>query len=80
MIRDAKTPRPDLERRATNAYEAKQKRQEKLDNFREYNSRSASFFAEYEACQQELNQGLAQVKDSKAWNPATGTFDMNRKI
>lgn len=78
LIRTAKTPKPDLEKRATNAYQAMQKRQEKLDKFRDYSARSASFFSEYESSQQELNTALAQVNSCKAWNASTGTFDIKR--
>ncbi|MTD40474.1 hypothetical protein GIX45_17980, partial [Erwinia sp. CPCC 100877] len=69
----AKTPRPDLERRYMNACDVIAKRREKLEKFHAYNARSTSIFSEYEACQQELNRGLAQVKACKAWNSATGT-------
>lgn len=78
LIRMAKTPRPDLERRGQNVYLAMQKRQEKLDKLREYSARSASIFSEYEASQQELNNGLAQVKNCTAWNASTGSFDIKR--
>jgi len=78
IIRIAKTPRPDLEKRSLNAYQAMQKRQEKLDKLREYSGRSASFFSEYEACQQELDNGVAQVKNCTAWNASTGSFDITR--
>jgi hypothetical protein len=74
----AKTPRPDLERRYMNACDVIAKRREKLEKFHAYNARSASIFSEYEACQQELNRGLAQVKECKAWNSATGTFDIGK--
>ncbi|WP_086444250.1 hypothetical protein [Candidatus Enterococcus lemimoniae] len=72
----AKTPRPDLERRYINACESIDKRREKLEKFHAYDGQSAGFFSDYEASQQEFNTGLAQVANSKAWNPATGTFDM----
>ncbi|MDA9471879.1 ribonuclease domain-containing protein [Enterococcus sp. 5H] len=78
LIRDAKTQRTDLERRSVNVYQAMQKRQEKLEKFRDYSGQSASFFSEYEASQKELNNGIAQVKDCKAWNASTGTFDITR--
>ncbi|WP_430607060.1 hypothetical protein IGJ55_000118 [Enterococcus sp. AZ170] len=78
LIRDAKTPRPDLEKRSMNAYEAMQKRQEKLEKFRAYSAQSASYFDEYNSSQQELDKGLAQVKDCKAWNAASGTFDIKK--
>ncbi|MDA9472822.1 T7SS effector LXG polymorphic toxin [Enterococcus sp. 5H] len=78
LIRLAKTPRPDLERRSMNAYQAMQTRKEKLEKFRSYSAQSASFFSEYESSQQELNSGLAQVKDCTAWNASTGTFDITR--
>jgi hypothetical protein len=74
----AKTPRPDLERRYMNACDVIAKRREKLEKFHAYNARSASIFSEYEACQQELNRGLAQVKECKAWNSATSTFDIGK--
>nr|OTN84674.1 hypothetical protein A5821_000603 [Enterococcus sp. 7F3_DIV0205] len=74
----AKTPRPDLERRYINACESIDKRREKLEKFHAYDGQSASFFSDYEASQQEFNTGLAQVANSKAWNPATGTFDLKR--
>ncbi|MGX7148399.1 T7SS effector LXG polymorphic toxin [Enterococcus ureasiticus] len=74
----AKTPRPDLERRYINACESIDKRREKLEKFHTYDGQSASFFSDYEASQQEFNTGLAQVANSKAWNPATGTFDLKR--
>ncbi|OJG68159.1 hypothetical protein RV09_GL002270 [Enterococcus moraviensis] len=74
----AKTPRPDLERRYINACESIDKRREKLEKFHAYDDQSASFFSDYEASQQEFNTGLAQVANSKAWNPATGTFDLKR--
>jgi hypothetical protein len=74
----AKTPRPDLERRYMNACDVIAKRREKLEKFHAYNARSASIFSEYEACQQELNRGLAQVKECKAWSSATGTFDIGK--
>ncbi|WP_100630510.1 hypothetical protein, partial [Enterococcus ureilyticus] len=78
LIRDAKTERPDLEKRSMNAYEAMQKRQEKLEKFRAYSAQSASYFDEYNSSQQELDKGLAQVKDCKAWNAASGTFDIKK--
>lgn len=78
LIRMAKTPRPDLEKRSLNVYQAMQKRQEKLDKLREYSGRSVSFFSDYEACQQELDNGVAQVKDCSAWNASTGSFDIKR--
>ncbi|MTD41968.1 hypothetical protein GIX45_25765 [Erwinia sp. CPCC 100877] len=78
LIRDAKRPQPDLERRSMNAYEAMQKRKEKLEKLRTYSTQSASFFSEYNASQQELNNGIAQVKDCKVWNPSTGTFDFKK--
>jgi hypothetical protein len=74
----AKTPRPDLERRYMNACDVIEKRREKLEKFHAYNALSASIFSECEACQQEFDNGLAQVKECKAWNPATGTFDIGR--
>ncbi|MDA9470911.1 hypothetical protein [Enterococcus sp. 5H] len=74
----AKTPRPDLERRYINACESIDKRREKLEKFHAYDGQSAGFFSDYEASQQEFNTGLAQVANSKAWNPATGTFDLKR--
>lgn len=74
----AKIPRPDLEHRYINACESIDKRQDKLEKFHAYNSQSASIFSEYEACQQEFNAGLMQVKDSQAWNPASGTFDLGK--
>ncbi|MTD40389.1 hypothetical protein GIX45_17540 [Erwinia sp. CPCC 100877] len=74
----AKTPRPDLERRYMNACDVIEKRREKLENFHAYDALSASIFSECEACQQEFDNGLAQVKECKAWNPATGTFDISR--
>lgn len=78
LIRMAKTPRPDLERRSMNAYEAMQKRQEKLEKLRTYSAQSASFFSEYESSQQELNNGLAQVKNCTAWNASSGTFNIKK--
>lgn len=78
LIRLAKTPRPDLERRSMNAYKAMQTRKEKLEKFRSYSAQSASFFSEYESSQQELDSGLAQVKDCTAWNASTGTFDIKK--
>ncbi|MDA9471948.1 transposase [Enterococcus sp. 5H] len=78
LIRDAKTHRTDLERRSMNAYQAMQKRQEKLEKFREYSGQSASFFTDYQSSQSELNNGLAQVQDCKAWNASTGSFDITR--
>lgn len=78
LIRMAKTPRPDLERRSMNAYQAMQTRKEKLEKFRSYSAQSASFFSEYESSQQELNSGLAQVKDCTAWNASTGIFDIKK--
>ncbi|MBO0467510.1 hypothetical protein JZO73_08160 [Enterococcus plantarum] len=74
----AKTMRPDLEHRYMNACDVISKKREQLEKFHAYNARSASIFAEYEACQQEFNNGLAQVKDCKAWNSASGTFDIGR--
>jgi hypothetical protein len=74
----AKTPRPDLERRYMNACDVITQRQEKLAKFHAYNGHSASIFSEYQACQQEFNTGLTQVKDCKAWNPASGTFDLGK--
>lgn len=44
LIRTAKTYRPDLEQRSMRAYEAMQKRQEKLEKLRTYSALSASFF------------------------------------
>lgn len=78
LIRTAKTPRPDLERRSMNAYEAMQKRQEKLEKLRTYSAQSTSFFSEYESSQQELNNGLAQVKNCTAWNASSGTFNIKK--
>lgn len=77
QIREAKTMRPDLERRYMNACDCIKQRREKLQKFHDYNNRSASFFNEYEACQQQYNSGVAQVQNSKAWNPANGTFNMS---
>lgn len=74
----AKTMRPDLEHRYMNACDVISKKREQLEKFHAYNARSASIFAEYEACQQEFNNGLAQVKDCKAWNSASGAFDIGR--
>ena len=76
QMREAKTMRPDLERRYMNACDCIKQRREKLQKFHDYNSRSASFFNEYEACQQEFNRGIAQVQNSKAWNSASGTFNL----
>lgn len=78
LIRTAKTSRPDLEQRSMRAYEAMQKRQEKLEKLRTYSALSASFFSEYESSQQELTNGLAQVKNCTAWNASTGTFDISK--
>lgn len=78
LIRTAKTSRPDLEQRSMRAYEAMQKRQEKLEKLRTYSAQSASFFSEYESSQQELTNGLAQVKNCTAWNASTGTFDISK--
>ncbi|WP_339098536.1 polymorphic toxin-type HINT domain-containing protein [Candidatus Enterococcus palustris] len=78
LIRDAKRPRPDLERRSMNAYEAMQKRKEKLEKLRTYSAQSTSFFSEYNSSQQELNTAINQVKDCKAWNASTGTFDLKK--
>ncbi|MGX7264556.1 T7SS effector LXG polymorphic toxin [Enterococcus crotali] len=78
LIRDAKRPRPDLERRSMNAYEAMQKRKEKLEKLRTYSAQSTSFFSEYNSSQQELNTAINQVKDCKAWNASTGTFDISK--
>ncbi|WP_083244366.1 T7SS effector LXG polymorphic toxin [Enterococcus ureilyticus] len=78
LIRDAKRPRPDLERRSMNAYEAMQKRKEKLEKLRTYSAQSTSFFSEYTSSQQELNTAINQVKDCKAWNASTGTFDISK--
>ncbi|WP_438758208.1 hypothetical protein [Enterococcus sp. AZ126] len=61
-----------------NVYEAMQKRQEKLEKFRAYSAQSASYFDEYNSSQQELDKGVAQVKDCKAWNAASGTFDIKK--
>ncbi|WP_170923031.1 hypothetical protein A5821_002380 [Enterococcus sp. 7F3_DIV0205] len=74
----AKTTRPDLERRYMNACETIEKRREKLRKFHEYNTHSASIFSDYEASEAEFSTGLNQVANCKAWNPATGTFDMTR--
>ncbi|EOH95908.1 hypothetical protein UAY_03334 [Enterococcus moraviensis ATCC BAA-383] len=73
-----KTMRPDLERRYINACEIIEKRQEKLKKFHQYNVHSATIFSDYESCEAEFNAGLNQVANCKAWNPATGTFDMTR--
>lgn len=78
LIRTAKTYKPDLEQRSMRAYEAMQKRQEKLEKLRTYSALSASFFSEYESSQQELTNGLAQVKNCTAWNASTGTFDISK--
>lgn len=78
LIRMAKTPRPDLEKRSLNVYQAMQKRQEKLDKLREYSALSTSFFSEYEASQQELDNGVAQVKDCTAWSALAGSFEITR--
>nr|WP_086331409.1 T7SS effector LXG polymorphic toxin [Enterococcus sp. 4G2_DIV0659]OTO08276.1 hypothetical protein A5880_002547 [Enterococcus sp. 4G2_DIV0659] len=78
QMHTAKTMRPDLERRYMNACDVISKKREQLEKFHAYNARSANIFAEYEACQQEFNNGLAQVKDCKAWNAASGTFDIGR--
>ncbi|ALS01418.1 hypothetical protein ATZ33_08580 [Enterococcus silesiacus] len=74
----AKKMRLDLERRYINACETIEKRQEKLRKFHEYNAHSATIFSDYESCEAEFNAGLNQVANCKAWNPATGTFDMTR--
>lgn len=74
----SKTMRPDLEHRYMNACDVISKKREQLEKFYAYNALSASIFAEYEACQQEFDNGLAQVKDCKAWNSASGTFDIGR--
>ena len=74
----AKTMRPDLERRYINACETIEKRQEKLRKFHEYNTHSATIFSDFEASEAEFSTGLNEVANCKAWNPATGTFDMTR--
>ncbi|MGX7264553.1 hypothetical protein [Enterococcus crotali] len=61
-----------------NAYEAMQKRKEKLEKLRAYSAQSTSFFSEYNSSQQELNTAINQVKDCKAWNASTGTFDISK--
>lgn len=78
LIRTTKTQRPDLERRGMNVYDAIQKQREKLEKFHAYNAQSGSFFSEYQASQQEFNAGIAQVEGCKAWNAATGTFDISK--
>ncbi|WP_071870089.1 T7SS effector LXG polymorphic toxin, partial [Enterococcus quebecensis] len=62
---------PSLERRYINACECIAKKREQLEKFHAYNARSASFFSEYEACEQELARGIAQVSGCKAWNAAS---------
>ena len=52
----AKTPRPDLERRYTNACEIIDKRREKLEKFHAYNNQSASFFQNMKQVSKNLIQ------------------------
>ncbi|MBL1226037.1 T7SS effector LXG polymorphic toxin [Enterococcus sp. BWR-S5] len=54
------------------------KLEEKLKNLREFNAKSASIFSNVESLQDMVNQGLASVGNSQAWNASTGTFDMSR--
>ncbi|MGL4698092.1 T7SS effector LXG polymorphic toxin [Enterococcus larvae] len=54
------------------------KLEEKLKNLREFNAKSASIFSNVESLQDMVNQGLASVGNSQAWNASTGTFDMGR--
>ncbi|WP_339099576.1 T7SS effector LXG polymorphic toxin [Enterococcus sp. DIV0849a] len=74
----SKDVQPSLERRYINACECIAKKREQLEKFHDYNARSASFFSEYEACEQELARGIAQVSGCKAWNAASGTFDIGK--
>ncbi|PZL71998.1 hypothetical protein CI088_11410 [Enterococcus plantarum] len=74
----SKEVQPSLERRYINACESIAKKREQLEKFHAFNARSASFFSEYEACQQELSRGIAQVSGCKAWNGASGTFDLGK--
>jgi len=76
QINNAKTMRPDLERRYINAGEAINKVQERIDKLIAYDIASANFFADYHTCQSQYRSGLAQVQNSKAWNSASGTFDL----
>jgi len=76
QINNAKTMRPDLERRYINAGESIAKVQERIDKLKSYDIASDSFFEEYHTCQSQYNSGLAQVQNSKAWNSASGTFDL----
>lgn len=78
LIRDAKTQRADLEQRSINVYQAMQKRKEKQKIFQQYSKDSADYFEEYQLSQNELNIGLAQVKDCKAWDASTGTFTISK--
>ncbi|OEG20031.1 hypothetical protein BCR22_08840 [Enterococcus plantarum] len=61
-----------------NACDSISKKREKLEKFHAYNARSSSFFAEYEASQQEFSRGLAQVNGCKAWNASSGTFNISK--
>ncbi|MEI5994059.1 T7SS effector LXG polymorphic toxin [Candidatus Enterococcus mansonii] len=74
----SKNFQPSLERRYMNACDSISKKREKLEKFHAYNARSSSFFAEYEASQQEFSRGLAQVNGCKAWNSASGSFDISK--
>ncbi|MEI5994601.1 T7SS effector LXG polymorphic toxin [Candidatus Enterococcus mansonii] len=78
QIEASKDLRPSLERRHRNACDCIAKRKELLEKLRNYNSSSANFFSEYQSCEQELARGIAQVTGCKAWNGATGTFDLGK--
>lgn len=78
QMRTAKELQPSLERRYMNACDSIAKRREQIQKLYNFNGRSASFFSEYEACEQELARGLAQVNGCKAWNASNGAFELGR--
>lgn len=78
QMRTAKELQPSLERRYMNACDSIAKRREQIQKLYDFNGRSSSFFSEYEACEQELARGLAQVNGCKAWNASNGTFELGR--
>lgn len=76
QMSEAKTMRPDLEKRYINACDCITKRKEKIQKLQAYSAASASFFDDYNTCQSQYLSGLAQVQNSKAWNSASGSFDL----
>ncbi|MBP2099022.1 hypothetical protein [Enterococcus rivorum] len=78
QIDQAKEWKPDLERRYMNACNTVDRIQERLEKLYAYNAHSASIFSEFYASLGELDAGLSAIETSGAWNPSTGTFNINR--